>query len=140
MTKRNHLHNREKWERELQDICFQIRNRKHVIFTNHFLDSLKERELEVGEVYSIFKNGTAEIIQGHAVGTYALNGGKLNTDEIRVFYGKTKTNKIIHVVMAVAPGKFKFVTVYFPSLQYFEENLKTLRKEYQFKKLNFLDD
>lgn len=131
---KNHLYKRAEWDRELQEVCDSIRRGNKVQFTSHFWESLKERSLNVGDVYSIFKNGSAEIIQGHAIGTYALNGGLLNTDEIRVFYGKTNKEQIIHVVMAIVkPGKYKFVTVYYPDAMFFNADMKTLKSEWAFK-------
>jgi len=133
---KNHLYGCENWERETREICQAIRNKVRVNFTTHFWSQLEKRGLTVGEVYSIFKNGTAEIVQGHQKGTYALNGGKLNEDEIRVFYGVTNTGKVIHVVVALSGKKrFKFVTVYIPNLYIFKPDLKTLRPEWAFKEI-----
>ncbi|MFE8700995.1 DUF4258 domain-containing protein [Cytobacillus sp. FJAT-54145] len=130
---KNHLYKESQWNDEQSLIKAHIQTGKRVIFTKHFRDSLEDRALSVGEVYSIFKNGSAEIIQGHAPGTYAIGGGSLNSDEVRVFYGKTKSGKTIHIVFAItSDGKYKFVTVYYPSLEFFENDYKTLRSAFCF--------
>lgn len=128
-------HNHEKWGEETKMITKAIAEGQQAIFTKHFWDSLNDRGIEVGDVYSIFKNETAEIIQGHAPGTYAIPGGKLNKDPIRVFYGRTKKGKVIHVVVALSGSQYKFVTVYYPNRKFFLKDLKTLKKKFRHKEI-----
>lgn len=133
MTMKNHLFKSQQWPAEQAQIIQRIRQGEQVKFTEHFAASLQQRGVSVGEVYSIFKNGSAEIIQGHDRKTYAIQNGPLNQDEIRVFYGRTKANRIIHVVMALPQdGSLKFITAYFPTRVYFEVDFKTLKREWQF--------
>ncbi|MFT9488327.1 MAG: DUF4258 domain-containing protein [Tepidibacillus sp.] len=136
MIVKNHLYGKLNWMKEQQQFVSYIRKGGQVKFTSHFWDSMSDRSVSIGDVYGIFKNGTAEIIQGHAIGTYSVDGGKLNEDELRVFYGKAKNGTIIHVVVAIEnlnKKKFKFVTVYIPSPVYFESDMKTLKKKWQFR-------
>lgn len=132
--RKNHMHGFEHWPEDLRRICFAIRRGDRVVFTRHFREQLVNRGIALGELFSIFKNGTAEIIQGHAVGTYPLGDGKFNRDPLRVVYGVTDTGKTIHVVIALK-NPLLFITVYFPDPEIFEPDLKTLRKEFRFKEI-----
>ncbi|MFE8700996.1 hypothetical protein ACFYKX_10240 [Cytobacillus sp. FJAT-54145] len=139
MIQKNHLYNEANWGVLLQDVCAVVQDpSQEIAFTKHFRhESLKNRKLRLQEVWSIFRNGSAQIIQGHARGHYAIRKGCLNEDELYVFFGKMtsdkawKRNKPVHVVLAkTSDGKYKFVSVYFPSLTYFEADYKTLRPEF----------
>ena len=127
---KNHLYSQETWSQDLELIRSRAISDK-LRLVNHLYDSLTKRGMTVQDVLNAICDPSAEIIQGHAKHTYPYGFQTLNQDELRVVFGRTQDGKVIHVVIAMKT--FNVVTVYFPTNNVFQQDLKTLRTEFCFK-------
>ena len=128
---KNHLFGKENWTRDMENMIARVSSGRPFRYVSHFQDSLVKRGLTLNDVLSVFTNGTAKVIQGHAVGTFPFSFRNVNEDELRVVYGKLSSGKVIHIVVAIS--NMKLVTVYEPSQNFFESDNMTLRSRYCFK-------
>lgn len=89
----------------------------NVKWAKHCLERMQERDISIKDVeYCLL---TGEIIEEYP-------------DDFPhpscLIYGKTKENRILHIVVGLNAETMFFITAYFPSTDKFEEDLKT-RKE-----------
>lgn len=87
-------------------------------WSSHGLVRMQERDITIDDVANCILNG--EIIEEYIE--------KPPAKDSVLIYGKTLSNKVIHIVLGIDSESIYFVTAYFPTLEKFEEDLKTRRK------------
>lgn len=111
---------KEQWRTEIWWIRQAEKER-----SKHFKEQVKERVTEEEDVEAVIRTG--EIVQGHAPWEYKDGS---NPDPVRVILGYGKKGQPFHLVAALQRRRRRviLVTIYRPSLEYWESDLKTLRR------------
>ena len=84
----------------------------------HGLMRIQERDLTVDDLKIAISTG--EIIENYPEESPAKSSV--------LIYGKNKDGKVIHIVIGYDEEQLYFVTAYYPSIEKFENDLKTRRK------------
>ena len=90
----------------------------NIKWSTHGLVRMQERGITIDDVGNCILNG--DIIEEYIE--------KPPAKDSVLIYGKTLSNKALHVVMGIDNEQIYFVTAYFPTLEKFENDLKTRRK------------
>ena len=100
------------------DKIIKFLNEGKIKWSTHGLARIQERDLTIDDIKSAIIS--VEIIEIYV-------DEKPAKSSVLVF-GKSKTGKVIHIVIGYDEEQLYFVTAYFPSTDKFESDLKTRRK------------
>lgn len=88
----------------------------NIKWSKHCLERMQERDISIADVESCLQTG--EIIEEYQ-------------DDFPhpscLIFGRTKENKILHIVVGSDNSSLFFITAYFPDTDKFESDLKTRR-------------
>ncbi len=101
----------------IEEIAKLINDNK-IKWSSHGLMRIHERGLTTEDIKNC-------IISGEVIENYPDNPPAKSSVLI---YGKNKNGEIIHVVIGYDEEQLYFVTAYYPSLDKFEDDMKTRRK------------
>lgn len=101
---------------KIDDLRVLLENNK-ILWTTHCLQRMGERNINRNDVKNCIRNG--EIIEDYP--------DDFPTPSCLIF-GMTLANKILHVVVGSDENYLYIITVYYPSEDKFESNMKMRRK------------
>ena len=88
----------------------------NIKWAKHCLERMQERDISISDVKACLQTG--EIIEDYP-------------DDFPhpscLIFGRTKENKILHIVVGSDSSNLFFITAYFPSTDKFENDLKTIK-------------
>lgn len=97
-------------------------------FSFHAVESLKKRNITIGDVYYALKNKDMKFIQVHPPFTYRMQGKDLNKDLVFVILGHNNKNFKFHMVIAKNEKGYTLITVYKPCRTIFADDHQTLNQ------------
>ena len=101
---------------KIESIIDYIEKRK-VIWTNHCLNRLNQRDILINDVKTAIKNG--KIIEWY-YDDYPYPSC--------LILGRNKKNEILHIVCGIGDDLLYMITAYYPNIVKWEEDMKTRRK------------
>lgn len=87
-------------------------------WSSHGLERMQERDISIDDVVNCVNTG--EIIEEYIEDKPAISSV--------LIHGKNTNNKVLHIVVGLDDDLAYFVTAYYPSIEKFENDLKTRRK------------
>lgn len=98
-------------------ICQKLCSESKVVWTQHCLERMQERDISRADVKAGIANG--EVIEDYP-------------DDFPnpscLIFGHTVSNKILHIVVGCDDQQIYIITAYYPDTKKFEDDLKTRRR------------